>query len=91
MCKFPTERNVEKILWRSLEKRRYSTILFNINDNCPEWSATWSEMKCVITNLRFVVTGLIETKMAPHEVQFPFYYIYFEIFKNKNTLKTIFN
>ena len=60
------------------------------NGNCAEWSAIWSESKRVITKShdreageRFVITSLIQTKIARHDVQFPLYYIHFEIYKQQ--------
>ena len=47
------------------------------NSNCTEWSAIWSEIKRVITKSQ--VTSLISDQIARHEVQFPLYYIHFEI------------
>ena len=50
------------------------------------WSAIWTEIKRVITKshdreagVRFVITSLISVQIARHEVQFPLYYIGFEI------------
>ena len=47
--------------------------------NWTEWSAIWTEIKRVIT--KFVITSLtrFQSKLARYEVQFPLYYIHFEI------------
>ena len=62
------------------------------NGNCIEWSAIWSEIKRVITKshdrepgVRFVITSLISDQNCTklNEVQFPLYYIHYEIFKRQ--------
>ena len=49
------------------------------NGNCTEWSAIWSEIKRVIRKSQV----WFQTKIARHEVQFPLYYIHFEIYKRQ--------
>jgi hypothetical protein len=53
------------------------------NGNCTEWSAIWSKIKRVIIKSQV----WFQTKIARHEVQFPLYYIHFEILILNNFVK----